>query len=140
MEMAAAPQYELTERRIGRLTWIVGGLAAAGALFIYTWREGAGVMIGAALAWVNFRCLERAMDSVTQASTAQAGSPEARVPVSGYFGLFLRYILLAGAVYVIFSRLRISVLSMLVGMCALGAAAILATLWEVLTPENRRHD
>lgn len=80
------------------------------------------------------------MDGVTRASTAQVGSPQARVPVGSYVGLFARYALIAGVVYVIFSRLRISVLSMLVGLCALGAAAILATVWEVLSPVNRRDD
>ena len=80
-------------------------------------------MIGALLAWVNFRWLERAMDAVTRASTAQANSPEARVPISGYFGLFARYALIGVVVYVTFSTFRIPVVSMLVGLCALGAAA-----------------
>jgi hypothetical protein len=80
------------------------------------------------------------MNAVTRASTAQAGSPQARVPIGSYFGLFARYALIAGVVYVIFSRLQIPVLSMLVGLCALGAAAILATVWEVLSPEGRRNE
>jgi hypothetical protein len=80
------------------------------------------------------------MDSVTRASTAQEGSPEARVPVSSYLGLFARYALIAGVVYVIFSTFRIPVLSMLVGLCALGAAAITATLFEVLSPAGRRSE
>ncbi len=45
------------------------------------------------------------MDSVARASTAQAGSPEARVPISSYLGLIGRYALIAVVVYVIFSRL-----------------------------------
>jgi small-conductance mechanosensitive channel len=78
------------------------------------------------------------MTSVTRAATAQAGSPEARVPVTSYLGMFARYALIAAVVYVIFSRLRIPVLSMLVGLCALGVAAMLASVWEVLSPVNRR--
>jgi hypothetical protein len=140
MEMAGAPQYELTERRIARLTLAVGVAASAGAGYLYSWRIAAGVFIGALLAWMNFIFLERAMNAVTRASTAQAGSPQARVPIGSYFGLFARYALIAGVVYVIFSRLQIPVLSMLVGLCALGAAAILATVWEVLSPEGRRTD
>jgi hypothetical protein len=140
MEMAVAPQYELTERRIARLTLVVGGLAAVGAGLVYSIQIAAGVGIGAILAWINFRWLERAMNAVARASTAQAGSPEARVPVGSYFALFARYALIAAVVYVIFSRLRIPVLSMLVGLCALGAAAILATVWEVASPASRRDD
>ena len=138
MEMVEAPQYELTERRIARLTLAVGAASSLGAGWLYSWRTATGVLIGALLAWLNFIFLERAMNAVTRASTAQAGSPQARVPIGSYLGLFARYALIAGVVYVIFSRLQIPVLSMLVGLCALGAAAILATVWEVLSPEGRR--
>jgi len=140
MEAADAAQYELTERRIARLTLIVGALASAGASYLFSIRTGAGVLVGSVLAWINFRWLERAMDSVTRASTAQAGSPEARVPVTSYLGIIARYALIAAVVYVIFSRLQISVLSMLVGLCSLGVAAMFASLWEVLSPAVRRND
>jgi len=138
MDTSGASQYELTERRIARLTLIVGGFAAVGAGFLFSIRIGGGVLIGAVLSWINFRWLERAMDSVARASTAQAGSPEARVPVMSYLGMIGRYALIVAVVYVIFSRLRIPVLSMLVGLCALGVAAIFATVWEVLSPASRR--
>jgi small-conductance mechanosensitive channel len=139
MEMAGEAQHELTERRIAQLTLALGGVASVVACFLYSIRVGAGLLIGASLAWVNFHWLERAMDSVARASTAQAGSPEARVPVSSYFGLFARYALIAVVVYVTFSLFRIPVLSMLVGLCALGAAAMLATLIEVLSPDSESH-
>jgi small-conductance mechanosensitive channel len=139
MEMAGEAQYELTERRIARLTVMLGAAASVAACFLYSIRVGAGLLIGALLAWVNFHWLERAMDSVVRASTAQAGSPEARVPVSSYFGLFARYALIAVVVYVTFSFFRIPVLSMLLGLCALGVAAMLATLIEVLSPNSESH-
>jgi small-conductance mechanosensitive channel len=138
METAGAVQYELTERRIARFTLIMGGLVSVGAGFLFSIRIGAGVLVGAVLAWINFRWLERAMTSVARASTAQAGSPEARVPITSYLGMFARYALIVAVVYVIFSRLQIPVLSMLVGLCALGVAAIFATLWEILSPVSRR--
>jgi small-conductance mechanosensitive channel len=140
MESDDAAQYELTERRIARLTLALGGAASVAAGIFFSVRAGAGVFVGALLAWGNFRWLERAMDSVARASTAQAGSPEARVPISSYFGLLARYTLIAVVVYVIFSVFRIPVLSMLVGLCALGAATISATLMEVLSPVSRRDD
>jgi len=133
MEMVAEPQHELTERRIAGLTLVVGALASVGAAFGYSWRVGVGILIGALLAWVNFRWLERAMDAVTRASMAQTNSEDARVPISAYFGLFARYALIAVVVYVTFSVFRIPVLSMVVGLCALGVAAMLATLMEVLS-------
>jgi hypothetical protein len=75
-----------------------------------------------------------------RASIAQAGSPEASVPVMSYLGMILRYALLALAVYVIFSRLQIPILSMLVGLCALGVATMTATVWEVVSPAGRRNE
>jgi small-conductance mechanosensitive channel len=140
MEATGAAQYALTERRIARLTLFLGGVASVGASFLFSIRVGTGILIGALLAWINFRWLESAMDSVARASTAQAGSPEARVPLRGYFGLFARYSLLPVVVYAIFYFFRIPVLSMLVGLCALGAAAISATLFEVLSPVRRRDE
>jgi small-conductance mechanosensitive channel len=138
METGDAAQYELTERRIARFTLIVGGMGCLGAGFLFSIRVAAGVLVGALLAWINFIWLERTMTAVTRAVTARAGSPEARVPVTGYLGIMTRYALIAGVVYVIFSRLRIPVLSMLVGLCALGVATILATVWEVVSPVSRR--
>ena len=140
METAEAEQYELTERRIARLTLVVGVLAAAGAAFVYSIRVGAGVLIGAVLAWLNFRLLERALDTITMASSAQLGARKARVPVLSYLGIIARYALIALAVYVIFSRLRIPIVSMLAGLCALGVATMTATVWEVLSPAGRRNE
>jgi hypothetical protein len=138
-ETAAVTQHELTERRIAQFTLVLGGATSVGTSFLFSIRAGAGVLIGTLLAWVNFRWLERAMDSVARASTAQAGSPGARVPISSYFGLFARYALIAAVVYVIFSEFKISVLSMVVGLCALGASTILATLLEVLSSSSKSH-
>jgi len=42
--------------------------------------------------------------------------------------------LIAFAVYVIFVFLRIPILSMIVGLCALGAATIAASVYEILRP------
>ena len=139
METADTAQSELTVRRIALYTLVLGFAASVVGSFRYSLRVGVGLMIGAALAWVNFRWLERAMNAVARASTAQADSPEARVPISAYFALFARYALIAGVVYVIFSLFRIPVLSMVVGLCALGAAAMLASLMEVLSPVSEAH-
>jgi small-conductance mechanosensitive channel len=139
MESPDTAQSKLTERRIAQYTVALGCAASVVASFLFSLRVGAGLLIGALLAWVNFRWLERAMDAVTRASTAQANSPEARVPISGYFGLFARYGLIAVVVYVTFSVFRIPVLSMVVGLCALGAAAMLATLVEVLSSSSESH-
>ncbi len=131
METVDAAPYALTERRIARLTLVLGGIASGGACFLFSIRVGAGVLIGALLAWVNFRWLKNALDTVTRAATAQAEPSKARVPVGSLFGLIGRYFLIAVSVYVIFISFGIPILSMLVGLCALGAATIGASLYEV---------
>jgi len=131
MEMVDVAPYALTERRIARLTLLLGAIAAAGACLLFSIRVGAGVLIGALLAWVNFRWLKSALDTVTRAATAQSEASKARVPLGSVFGLIGRYLLLAVSVYAIFIFLGIPILSMLVGLCALGAATMGASLYEV---------
>jgi small-conductance mechanosensitive channel len=131
MEMVDVAPYALTERRIARLTLVLGGIASAGACFLFSVRVGGGVLVGALLAWVNFRWLKNALDAVVRASTAQAEPPKARLPLGSLFGLIGRYFLIAVSVYVIFMSFGIPILSMLVGLCALGAATIAASLYEV---------
>jgi hypothetical protein len=135
METLDRPQSELTERRIARLTLAVGGLAAAGAGWLFSIRVGAGVLLGSLLAWISFRWLESALDALVRVSTARAAdSAKAGVSLGAVWKLLARYALIVAAVYVTFSLFQIPVLSMLVGLCALGAATVLATLYEILHP------
>jgi hypothetical protein len=131
METVDVTAYALTERRIARLTLVLGGVASIGACFLFSIRVGAGILIGALLAWINFRWLKSALDTVTRAATAQAEFSKVRVPIGSIFALIGRYFLIAVSVYAIFIFLRIPILSMLVGLCALGAATIGASLYEV---------
>ena len=123
-----------TERRIAWLTLVVG--FASGAIMILAGqpRWGAGLVIGTALAWLNFRWLRRAMNTFVLASKAQAGSEKPRVPIGTYFLMLFRYGLIALAVYVIFEYLKVPLLSMVVGLCALAVAAIAASVYEILRP------
>ena len=131
METVDVAPYAVTERRIARLTLVLGGIACVGAYFVFSIRVGAGVLIGALLAWINFRWLKSALDTVTRAATGQTRSSKARVPLGSLFGLIGRYFLIGVSVYVIFVCFAIPILSMLVGLCALGAATIGASLYEV---------
>lgn len=89
------------------------------------------MLIGAVLAWLNFRWLRRGLDGLVTASAAQAGMETPRVPLGAYFAAVFRYGLIALMVYVIFKFLGIPLASMVVGMCALAAAAIAASVYEL---------
>jgi small-conductance mechanosensitive channel len=123
-----------TESRISVLTLFIGGLAALLVAVLRDRRWGAGLAIGAALAWLNFRWLRRGLDTLLTASTTQAGRERVVVPLGSYFAVACRYGLIAFAVYVIFEYLKVPVLSMVVGLCALGAATIAASAYEILHP------
>ena len=47
-----------------------------------------------------------------------------------------RYVLLGVCVYAIFSYLHVPLVSIGLGLCALGAATIAASVWEVLKPAS----
>jgi small-conductance mechanosensitive channel len=123
-----------TERRIAWLTIALGFSAGAIVASIGHARWGAGLVIGAALAWLNFRWLRRGVNTFVLASKAQSGSDKPRVPIGTYFLMLFRYGLIAFAVYVIFAYLKLPVLSMVVGLCALAVAAIAASVYEILRP------
>jgi hypothetical protein len=134
--VADSPPVAVTERRISWLTLLIG---LAAALFVAVLRDrlwGAGLAIGAALSWLNFRWLSRGLDALVLASTAQAGKEEPVVPLLTYFAMLFRYGLIALAVYVIFIYLRVPLVSMVVGLCALGAATIAASVYEILHPAD----
>jgi len=126
----------LTERRISWLTLLLGFVAALLVALLRDRLWGAGLAIGAALAWLNFRWLRRGLDSLVVASTAQAGKEKPAVPLLSYFAMLFRYGLIALAVYVIFIYLRIPLASMVVGLCALGAATIAASVYEIWHPAD----
>jgi small-conductance mechanosensitive channel len=120
-----------TERRIARLTLVFGSAASAAAAFAGRGPWAAGLLIGAVLGWLNFRSLRRGMDALVAASAAQAGAEKPRVPLGAYFAAVFRYALIALLVYVIFKFLRVPLASMVVGMCALAAAAMAASVYEL---------
>ncbi len=127
-----APRYVRSESRISLLTLLLGILAGLPAGYFRGWRWGLGIFIGAILAWVNFRWLKQGVDALAGAATAQADQPKAKVLILTYFKAMFRYGLIALCVYVIFKYLSVPVLSMIFGLCALGAATITVSVHELL--------
>src|SRR5260221_4933058 len=73
-----------TERRIAWLTLAFGAVASAAAASAGSRLWAGGLLIGAVLAWLNFRWLRRGLGSLVAASIAQAGAEEPRVPPWAY--------------------------------------------------------
>ena len=128
--------YRDSESRISQLTLALGVLAALPVAILYSWRWGLGIFVGAALAWLNFRWLRQGLDALTSTATTQADQKKVYVPVATYFKAAFRYGLIALAVYVIFRYLNVPVLSMVFGLCALGAATIVVSVHSILHPAD----
>jgi len=71
------------------------------------------------------------LDALVIASSAQHGQEKPQVPWWTSLLALLRYALIALTVYVIFIYRNIPLASMIVGLCALAAAVIVATVWEI---------
>jgi len=56
--------------------------------------------------------------------------------VGTYFRAVFRYVLIALAVYVILSIWHVPVLSMIFGLCSLGAATMAVSVHEILHPRT----
>jgi hypothetical protein len=116
---------------MGWLTIVLGAAAAmaSAALGYRAW--AAGLVVGTVLGWLNLRWLGWGLDALVAASTAQHGSEKPAVPWWSYLLALARYALIGLTVYVIFKTRSVPLASMIVGLCALAAAAIAASVWEI---------
>jgi ATP synthase I chain len=133
-EAASFSVFARTEQRIAWLTLVLGGATAIIVAIMRRRAWAEGLAIGTVLAWLNFRWLKRGLDALVAASAAQEGFAKPRIPFGTWFRLMFRYGLIALSVYVIFEYLKVPLASMVVGLCALGAATIAASVYEILRP------
>ena len=124
--------YATAERRIGRLTLILGLGAAALVVLLVSGRAGVGVGVGAALAWLNYVWLRQAAQALTQLAATPGRVARPRISVWVYIRCFGRYVLIAFVAYVIVTRFGVPVASLLSGLLALGAAAMAEGIYEIL--------
>lgn len=116
------------ERASGRIVQLSVGVSLAGALVYFIargWRGGAGFLLGAAIAYVNFRWLRRMVDSLGE------NAPRKR-PAWMAVLLGLRYLLFGLIAYAILRFSEISVTATLAGLFAPAAAVILEILIELI--------
>jgi small-conductance mechanosensitive channel len=126
-------RFQLSETRISQLTLLIGFLAAVPVAFLHSARFGVGIFIGSILAWLNFRWLKQGLDALT---AAIAERKKGKVPIKTYFKAMFRYGLIALIAYVIFKYLKVPALSMILGLCALGAATVAVSVYEILSPRD----
>jgi ATP synthase I chain len=118
--------------RLGWLTLAVGLAAATVVALCGRPRVGAGVAIGTLLAWLNYRWLKLGVDALVVSPTAGDGPASPSVPAGTYLKFAGRYLLIGLAVYASVSVLKIPLLGMICGLLALGAAAFIEGIYEVI--------
>lgn len=141
------------EHVLKRIAWLTLGFGFTSSIVAMLlqrvdWAEG--LASGAVLGWLNFRWLRRGVLAIVRSASA-AATPElpANQPeitensgdtrgldLSGVLLMLFRYALLGFGVYVIFNYLHVPLVSIALGLCALGAAIMAASVWEVLKPAS----
>ncbi|MBI1750648.1 MAG: ATP synthase subunit I [Acidobacteria bacterium] len=121
------------ERRIARLTLVLGAAAAVAVAAAFSPRAGLGVFTGAVLAWINFRWLRQAIDALVWLSAGQPGEARPRISAWVYIKFFARYALMAAVIYVMVKYFDVPVLGLLAGLFSLGAAAMTESIYEIVT-------
>ena len=118
--------YRGAPQRIERTVVILGVISAVAALGFASWRDGVGVLIGAAASWLNFRWMRTSIAGLIDrlvANRQAAGS-------TGLLALrfLLRYAVVGAAVY---ATLKGSVASGL-GVCAGLLLIVPALMFEAI--------
>lgn len=135
MTAATDPQAELAaraERRIARGTFLLGLVAAAATAVAGYGSIAAGILAGALLAWLNFRWLKQGVDALVRVSTADPQGPAPRISRWLYVKFFARYGLLGVVLYVMVARFDVPAWSLVAGLLALGAAAMVESVRQLL--------
>ncbi len=124
--------YRAAERRIELVTAGLGTAATLAAAIRWGWRAAAGVALGAALAWVNYRWLKQGVGALAQLFVSQAGAAEVRIPKRVFVKFLGRFALLVGIVYVILSRSWLPAVAVLVGLFSLVAAVLIEVVFQLV--------
>jgi hypothetical protein len=123
--------YAAAERRIEYLTVAIGVIASIAVAIHWGAKSGAGLAVGAALSWINYRWMKQGVNALAKLSTAQAGEEKARVPPSVYFKFIGRYALLIVAAYVILRGFSLPAASVLAGFFVAVAAVIVELIGQL---------
>ncbi|HUR36250.1 MAG TPA: ATP synthase subunit I [Terriglobales bacterium] len=118
-------------RAYWRMQTTIAVLGIAGTAIIALtlgWRNGIGFLLGASLAYLNFRWLKQSILALTDRISAQETIPQGRAVV---FKFIFRYLVVATVGYAIISSSTINVLSVIAGFFLSVAALLMEAVTEV---------
>lgn len=114
--------------RIRRFMLAIAVIATVAAFAIWNWRIAAGVLVGCAVAWVNFVWLKQAVNALADRVT-KSGRPGGSASTVAKF--LLRYALVGIGAYAIFLSSRQSLYGFLGGLFLAVAAILCEAVYEV---------
>jgi hypothetical protein len=119
--------YQAALTRMTRLCLWVGAAGILAIVILQGPRTGLGFAVGAAISYVNFLLIQRMVNSIGSGGTAS----NFKAVLAG-----LRYLLLAGVVYVIVKILDITHAAVIEGLFVSVAAVLLELLYKLVNPNR----
>jgi len=123
--------YSRAERWIEDATLGLGALAALVAAK-WSWLHSAGVLVGALLAWINFRWMKQGLDVLAQLPVAQPDAETVRIPKRVYVKFIGRYALILLVLYAILRGSVLPAAAVFVGLFTLVGAVLLVMLYQLV--------
>jgi hypothetical protein len=127
--MASEDVFRRAPERIEWSVVVLGVLAAVAALFLASWRDSLGVVVGAGAAWLNFRWLRT---SVVGLTNKLAADPQTSAPTALLAARFvLRYVVLGAVLYATLKSSVASVLGVCAGLLLIVPALLIEAVYEL---------
>jgi hypothetical protein len=121
------------ELRVWRLMIASVVLAVIGSTFLFTWRVTSGLMLGGALALLNYHWLRTSVAAVFNVS----GSARPQIKISRYF---FRYLVVAGAAFAAYELRLVSLAAVFAGLSAFVPALFIEALRQFYFAIIRREE
>jgi hypothetical protein len=120
--------------RIKRTVLILGLLLTPICWLLYGIRPAAGFLLGAALSYLNFHLLARAVHGLADRIVQQESGEKGEIIVARFL---LRYLVIGAVVYVTFVSSFGAFKGLLVGLCLPVAGMMIEAVWEFYSALRR---
>jgi len=133
-ETSAAPA--VGERTVRRITYLIPGFGISAGLLaglLHHWDWAAGIVLGAALAWLNFHWLKRVVSALGERASGGKRTSSAGT----VFRFLLRYVLMGLGGYAIFKVSPASLNGLLAGLFLPAVAIVCEAGYEAYVAVRR---
>ena len=133
-ETSAAPA--VGERTVRRITYLIPGFGISAGLLaglLHHWDWAAGIVLGAALAWLNFHWLKRVVSALGERASGGKRTSSAGT----VFRFLLRYVLMGLGGYAIFKISPASLNGLLAGLFLPAVAIVCEAGYEAYVAVRR---